>query len=104
MPPETSGWLVITLMTARDTRTGFREAFWLEVAKDTELMGQFSSRNQKTIRAGRAPFTRLNDQAGKRNRFEIHHVEEIGNGGAVYDVENLRVVTPFRHIQVHRRT
>ena len=82
----------------------FREAFWLEVAKDTELMGQFSSRNQKTIRAGRAPFTRLNDQAGKRNRFEIHHVEEIGNGGAVYDVENLRVVTPFRHIQVHRRT
>ncbi|MDS1309092.1 pyocin, partial [Marinobacter sp. F60267] len=82
----------------------FREAFWLEVAKDTELIGQFSSRNQKTIKAGRAPFTRHNDHAGKRNRFEIHHVEEIRNGGAVYDVENMRVLTPLRHIQVHRRT
>ncbi|WP_336367826.1 S-type pyocin domain-containing protein [Marinobacter sp. C2H3] len=81
----------------------FREAFWLEVARDQELMGHFGSRNQKAIRAGRAPFTRLNDQAGKRNRYEIHHVLEIRNGGLVYDVENLRVVTPSNHIEMHRR-
>ncbi|MFL1455562.1 S-type pyocin domain-containing protein [Marinobacter sp. GN3S48] len=81
----------------------FREAFWLEVANDEELLAQFGSRNQKTIKAGRAPFTRIDDQVGKRNRFEIHHVEEIRNGGSVYDVNNMRVLTPSRHIEIHRK-
>lgn len=81
----------------------FREAFWLEVANDEELLAQFGSRNQKTIKAGRAPFARIKDQVGKRNRFEIHHVEEIGNGGSVYSVNNMRVLTPSRHIDIHRK-
>lgn len=81
----------------------FREAFWLEVANDEELLAQFGSRNQKTIKAGRAPFARIGDQAGKRNRFEIHHVEEIRNGGSVYDISNMRVLTPSRHIAIHRK-
>ncbi|TBW45312.1 hypothetical protein EZI54_23555 [Marinobacter halodurans] len=80
----------------------FREAFWLEVANAEELLAQFGSRNQKTIKAGRAPYARIGDQAGKRNRFEIHHVEEIRNGGSVYDVSNMRVLTPSRHIEIHR--
>ncbi|WP_408642341.1 hypothetical protein [Salinivibrio proteolyticus] len=31
------------------------------------------------------------DKAGKRNSFELHHVNEIQYGGEVYDVDNLRV-------------
>ncbi len=38
---------------------------------------------------------------GKRCSFEIHHVEPIKNGGNIYDLDNLRVVTPKRHIEIH---
>lgn len=80
----------------------FREAFWLAVAKDNELLSQFGSRNQKAIKDGRAPAARHQQHAGKRNRFELHHVKQVQDGGEVYEIGNLRVVTPARHIEIHR--
>ncbi|WP_323561609.1 hypothetical protein [Pseudomonas sp. Dout3] len=44
----------------------------------------------------------MRDQIGKRISFELHHVERIADGGAVYHVDNLRANTPKNHIDIHR--
>ena len=80
----------------------FREAFWSAVAEDSSLLSQFSRSNQRLINRGCAPFTFPEEQVGGRQRYEVHHKEEIQHGGKVYDVENLCVVTPKRHIDIHR--
>lgn len=80
----------------------FRKAFWIAVANDPELSNQFSSRNLAGMAKGLAPAAPKIEHAGKRIAFELHHVELIKDGGAVYDSENLRAVTPRRHIDIHR--
>ncbi|MHC8383698.1 S-type pyocin domain-containing protein [Pseudomonas sp. LB3P14] len=81
----------------------FRKAFWIAVANAPELNQQFSSRNLSGMVNGLAPAAPKIEHAGKRVAFELHHVEPIKNGGAVYDVDNLRAVTPRRHIDLHRK-
>ncbi|RMT92073.1 hypothetical protein ALP37_200134 [Pseudomonas amygdali pv. sesami] len=54
------------------------------------------------MKAGNAPHPKLEDQVGRHTKFEIHHKEEIANGGAVYDVDNLVIMTPKQHIEHHR--
>ncbi|WMJ01203.1 S-type pyocin domain-containing protein [Pseudomonas chlororaphis subsp. aurantiaca] len=80
----------------------FREALWELVAKDPELSQQFNERNLKGMLNGLAPVTPRNGHAGKRISFELHHIELIKDGGAVYDTDNINVVTPRRHIDIHR--
>lgn len=80
----------------------FRKAFWLEVSKDALLRGQFCTDNQRKISEGKAPIAIETEHAGERMRFEIHHVVYIKNGGEVYNVDNLAVMTPKLHIQTHK--
>jgi len=80
----------------------FRQAFWELVAKDPELSQQFNERNLKGMLNGLAPVTPRTGHAGKRIAFELHHIELIKDGGAVYDTDNINVVTPRRHIDIHR--
>ncbi|WP_146050255.1 hypothetical protein [Pseudomonas syringae] len=77
----------------------FRKVFWISLANDSELSQQFSSPNLSGMakRLG-PPAAQKSEHAGKRIAFELHHVELIKNGGAVYDADNLRAVTPSRHI------
>ncbi|KPW84593.1 Colicin [Pseudomonas syringae pv. coryli] len=77
----------------------FRKVFWISLANDSELSQQFSSPNLSGMakRLG-PPAAPKSEHAGKRIAFELHHVELIKNGGAVYDADNLRAVTPSRHI------
>ncbi|MBT0731680.1 S-type pyocin domain-containing protein [Rosenbergiella nectarea] len=79
----------------------FRKAFWLEVSKDPELSKQFRSHNQTHIRNGNSPFTRGVDCAGGRERYEIHHIKSIAQGGEVYNVDNMGITTPKHHIEIH---
>ncbi|WP_226596894.1 S-type pyocin domain-containing protein [Marinobacter nauticus] len=81
----------------------FREAFWLEVSGDHTLLSQFKGSNQELIKQGYAPFPRFRDQAGGREKYEIHHLEEIQNGGAVYDLDNMTITTPRNHIRIHSK-
>ena len=37
----------------------------------------------------------------RQDCIEIHHMERIADGGATYDVDNLRVNTPKKHIDIH---
>ncbi|MBC0852771.1 S-type pyocin domain-containing protein [Pantoea stewartii] len=80
----------------------FREAFWLEVARDPALSRQFKSGNSGNIKVGKAPASRESEQVGRKVKYEIHHIEPINEGGAVYDVDNMGVVTPKRHIDIHK--
>ncbi|WP_371924669.1 hypothetical protein [Pseudomonas sp. R5(2019)] len=79
----------------------FRSAFWQAVGANPELSAQFSRNNLERVLRGKAPYVLPGDHSGKRKVFEIHHVLPISNGGAVYDVDNLRVLTPVKHIELH---
>ncbi|HEJ7970187.1 TPA: S-type pyocin domain-containing protein [Serratia marcescens] len=80
----------------------FRKAFWQEVSKDPALSKQFIVSNRSRMAVGKAPKARKLDAAGKRTSFEIHHINEISKGGDVYNIDNLRVMTPKRHVDIHK--
>ncbi|WP_339499297.1 HNH endonuclease signature motif containing protein [Pseudomonas silesiensis] len=80
---------------------GFRRAFWKAVAADLELKAQFEPFDLHLMKRGRAPLALLPDRNGGRVKFEIHHIVEVAQGGAVYEMDNLVVMTPKRHINLH---
>jgi hypothetical protein len=81
---------------------GFRRAFWRAVAADVELSQQFSTRNLNRMREGLSPYPTLADQSGGRRTFELHHDVEVSSGGEVYGMDNISVMTPRRHIELHK--
>ena len=80
----------------------FRRAFWKEVAKHPEISKQFTKFNRNRMNQGRAPRCRLKDTVGGRRGFELHHRNPISKGGEVYDIDNINVTTPKRHIDIHK--
>ena len=82
----------------------FRSAFWLEVSNNQALRNQLCRDNQRKISQGKAPLAIGVEHAGDRMRFEIHHIEHIKNGGEVYNVDNLSVMTPKLHVQTHQES
>jgi len=81
----------------------FRAAFWKEIASDTQLTQQFSKQNVERMKLGLSPIVPLKESVGGRRSFELHHIQLISQGGEVYDVDNIRVVTPKRHIEIHSK-
>ncbi|HHZ8844538.1 TPA: HNH endonuclease signature motif containing protein [Enterobacter cloacae] len=53
------------------------------------------------MRKGNSPFTRDAECVGGRKRSEIHHIDPISRGGDVYNVDNMGLITPKRHIEIH---
>ncbi|WP_080484487.1 S-type pyocin domain-containing protein [Pseudomonas syringae] len=80
-----------------------REAIWLEVSKDPELSRHIGKLSRMEVSDKRAPLVRAADRVGKRVKYEIHHKHWISEGGAVYDLDNLVIMTPKDHIQAHRK-
>lgn len=80
----------------------FRRAFWTEVAQDMELSKQFNPGSRSAMNKGFAPAVRKSERVGGRIKMEIHHQQLISNDGAVYNVENMRIMTPKRHIEIHK--
>ncbi|EOV7830602.1 HNH endonuclease signature motif containing protein, partial [Escherichia coli] len=54
------------------------------------------------VTKGKSSFVPESERVGERERFELHHIKRVTDGGAVYDIDNLRVVTPKHHIEIHR--
>ncbi|MEZ2876864.1 MULTISPECIES: HNH endonuclease signature motif containing protein [Pseudomonas] len=54
------------------------------------------------LRNGKAPFAQRPEHNGENARYEIHHIENVRHGGAVYDVDNLAIMTPKRHVAIHK--
>jgi hypothetical protein len=80
----------------------FREAFWKAVAADKSLRQQFSGSNLRRMREGMSPYSGVLDQVGGRKAFELHHDVEVAAGGNVYGIDNVSIMTPSRHIQLHK--
>ncbi|HHL2501874.1 TPA: HNH endonuclease signature motif containing protein [Yersinia enterocolitica] len=81
----------------------FREEFWRTAANDPELAEQFKSGNLGNIKNGKASSSRQSERVGGRVKYELHHVKPISKDGAVYDIDNIRVLTPKRHIETHKK-
>ncbi len=81
----------------------FRRAFWKAVANEQLLMDQFTQLNKIDMRDGLSPSAIPSEQVGGRKKYEIHHIEPISEGGSVYDINNLRVLTPKQHIEIHSK-
>lgn len=79
----------------------FREAFWKAVANDSELNSQFNRQNLSIMLDGKAPFSSKSEWVGKSVKFEIHHKNLVSQGGAIFDIDNIYVVTPKRHKVIH---
>ena len=80
----------------------FREEFWKTVARDAELSAQFSKGNLiRMTKAGYAPNVRKGDQHKSLNTYVLHHTVPIVEGGGVYDIDNIHIVTPKAHHAIH---
>jgi len=78
-----------------------REAIWKAVAADTELSQQFIPSNLQRMREGGAPKSAASGHNKSKKSFELHHVHQIAKGGAVYDIDNIVVMTPKQHAEIH---
>ncbi|MHC8320575.1 hypothetical protein ACYZT4_07730 [Pseudomonas sp. GB2N2] len=81
----------------------FRREFWKAIEADPELRSRFTPIDLHLMKTGKAPYAPADDRNGGRKKYEIHHLEEVAQGGAVYDMDNLVVLTARRHIDLHRK-
>lgn len=79
----------------------FRVEFW-KAASMSAIKNQFISQNLGRMRKGRAPRVHKTQRVGGRLSYELHHLVKVSEGGAVYDLDNIRVNTPRNHIDLHR--
>jgi len=79
-----------------------REAIWKAIAKDPELSKNFTEVNLNKMRNGGSPFAETGF-AGNKRVLELHHVHPIAEGGAVYDLDNLAIMTPKAHADAHKK-
>ena len=75
----------------------FRAAFWKAVANVPELAVQFSGPNLGRMQQGFAPVAPASQQYGGQRSYVLHHQLPIAQGGEVYDMSNIIVVTPGAH-------
>ncbi len=78
----------------------FREAFWKEVANDPHLATQFKPQNISLMKQGKAPIPVEEQWLGGQKTYILHHKTPINQGGGVYDVDNLYIVTPKYHKEI----
>ena len=80
----------------------FRRAVWGEVGKESTLTSKFNGSNKKALSKGYSPFPPEAEQVGGRTRYELHHITPIKDGGGVYGIDNIGILTPKRHIDLHK--
>ncbi|PYC16007.1 HNH nuclease [Pseudomonas mosselii] len=80
----------------------FREALWVAVATSPDLASQFDPGSLAMMRKGYAAFVKKSERVGGRIKYEVHHQTLISSGGEVYNIDNLRITTPKRHIEIHQ--
>lgn len=81
----------------------FRRAFWKAVAHERVFLDEFTLFNKIDIRNALSPSAPPQEQVGGRQKYEIHHIKPISEGGSVYDIDNLQLLTPIQHIKAHSK-
>lgn len=74
----------------------FRKEFWKTVA-ESSYAKEFNSMNIKLMEKGYAPFCPSSERYGNHKTFILHHKQPIHQGGEVYDLDNLIIVSPKMH-------
>ncbi|MHA6198345.1 S-type pyocin domain-containing protein [Pseudomonas wadenswilerensis] len=80
-----------------------RRAIWKAIGEDAELRNRFSAAQQDSLKNRRSPVVPSSQRVGGRKVYELHHIHPIAKGGAVYDLDNLIIMTPREHIDLHKR-
>lgn len=80
-----------------------REAIWKALAADPELSKYFDEASLDNMRDGGAAFCPEAGRVGSRQTYNIHHVHPVARSGSVYDLDNLIIMTPKAHIDLHRK-
>ena len=85
----------------------FRKTFWKLVAQDPVLSKGWSKQNLAAMRkgsppgAGRSHLGRSEQTGGGSNAvYNLDHKLSIENGGGVYDLDNIQVVSPRMHVEI----
>ncbi|WP_409522332.1 hypothetical protein [Pseudomonas sp.] len=80
----------------------FRKSFWKAIANDVELSKLFSEDDLfRMDKEGYAPRVDSVDSYKRHATLVLHHLMPINQGGGVYDIDNIRVVTPAVHHAIH---
>lgn len=80
----------------------FREVLWMLAGDDKFLVKDFSPSNKYFVTEGLAPYAPPEEHMGKNGKFEIHHITPLKLGGELYNIDNMSIVTPKRHYELHR--
>jgi hypothetical protein len=81
-----------------------RSAIWRAIDGDPALNAGFGQAARAQMAIGHAPFSPRAYQMNSSDagmRFNLHHVETVASGGPVYDLSNLRIVSPKIHYGIH---
>ena len=81
-----------------------RSAIWEYISGNSDLNTGFSRANLSKMADGlspSAPSQYLAESGAFGDTFNLHHIEAIENGGAVYDLSNLHIVSPKVHFEIH---
>ncbi len=78
----------------------FRQAFWKEVANDPVLAKGFGVGDIADMKKGLSPTAAKEQTVGQAKSYHLHHMTPIQRGGAVYDLNNILIVTPRYHMEV----
>ncbi|KAB2461164.1 HNH endonuclease [Bacillus cereus] len=81
----------------------FRKEFWKTVA-DSDYATEFNQRNINLMKEGKAPFAPLSEKYGQHNQYILHHKQPIHQGGDVYNLDNLIIISPKMHQNVLDRS
>lgn len=81
----------------------FRENLWRAVGEDSNLALQFRLNNLEAMKKGHAPSSREDGHLGNSIKFELHHIVPVSEGGALYDIDNIKIATPKRHSEIHNK-
>ncbi|UVL47780.1 S-type pyocin domain-containing protein [Pseudomonas moraviensis] len=80
----------------------FRETFWKAVFNDEKLADLFNATSLNEMKKGKAPIVRVSDSAGARVKYELHHKIGLAEGGDLYNADNINIVTPKAHVEIHK--
>jgi multidrug efflux pump subunit AcrA (membrane-fusion protein) len=80
----------------------FRETFWKAVFNDGKLADFFNATSLNEMKKGKAPIVRMSDSAGARVKYELHHKVGLAEGGDLYNADNISIVTPKAHVEIHK--
>ncbi|QHG66819.2 S-type pyocin domain-containing protein [Pseudomonas putida] len=79
----------------------FRRRLWQLIGRSPIFEKQFQLGDLLIMRRGLALLADPDERVGGRIKYEIHHVKRIADGGGVYDVDNMRIMSPKFHAEIH---